>query len=140
MGTLRVVFDTNVLVSALGFGGTPLEALLRAFGADVQLVVAPETLAELDRVMQYDRLPFTEGEREQYVRILRDEAELVTESPDVAIVERDPEDDMFLACAVGGGCQYVVSGDDHLLALQSFRDIEIVSPASFLDRVDNVPT
>lgn len=140
MDTLRVVFDTNVLVSALGFGGTPLEALLRAFEDDVQLVAAPETLAELNRVMQYDRLPFTEGEREQYLRILRTEAKLVTESPDVAVVDQDPDDDMFLACAVGGNCQYVVSGDEHLLALESFRDVEIVSPASFLGRVDDVPT
>ena len=137
MGPIRVVFDTNVLVSALGFGGTPLEALIRAFEDDVQLVVASETLAELDRVMQYDRLPFTGGERKQYLEILRNEAEVVTELPELAVVERDPDDDMFLACAVGGNCQYVVSGDDHLLALKSFRGVEIVSPASFLDRVDD---
>ena len=137
MGPVGVVFDTNVLVSALGFGGTPLEALIRAFEDDVQLVVASETLAELDRVMQYDRLPFTGGERKQYLEILRNEAEVVTELPELAVVERDPDDDMFLACAVGGNCQYVVSGDDHLLALKSFRGVEIVSPASFLDRVDD---
>jgi len=137
MGPVRVVFDTNVLVSALGFGGTPLEALIRAFEDDVQLVVASETLAELDRVMQYDRLPFTGGKRKQYLEILRNEAEVVTELPELAVVERDPDDDMFLACAVGGNCQYVVSGDDHLLALKSFRGVEIVSPASFLDRVDD---
>ena len=125
MGPVGVVFDTNVLVSALGFGGTPLEALIRAFEDDVQLVVTSETLAELDRVMQYDRLPFTGGERKQYLEILRNEAEVVTELPELAVVERDP-DDVFLACAVGGNCQYVVSGDDHLLALKSFRGVEIV--------------
>jgi putative PIN family toxin of toxin-antitoxin system len=137
MGPVGVVFDTNVLVSALGFGGTPLEALIRAFEDDVQLVVASETLAELDRVMQSDRLPFTGGKRKQYLEILRNEAEVVTELPELAVVERDPDDDMFLACAVGGNCQYVVSGDDHLLALKSFRGVEIVSPASFLDCVDD---
>ena len=137
MGPVGVVFDTNVLVSALGFGGTPLEALIRAFEDDVQLVVTSETLAELDRVMQYDRLPFTGDERKQYLEIFRNEAEVVTELPELAVVERDPDDDMFLACAVGGNCQYVVSGDDHLLALKSFRGVEIVSPASFLDCVDD---
>lgn len=135
MGTVRVVFDTNVFVSALGFGGTPLDALTRAFESDVH-VAAPETLAELDRVMQYEQLPFTGGEREQYLRILRDEAELVTELPEVEAVERDPDDDMFLACAVAGDAEYVVSGDDHLLSLGSFRDVEIVTPATFLERVD----
>lgn len=136
MGTLRVVFDTNVLVSALGFGGTPLEALLRAFEEDVALIATQETLAEFDRVLQYDRLPFSDEERTQYLRILRQEAEVIEEIPAVEVVERDPDDDMFLACAVAGDAEYVVSGDDHLLSLGSFRDVEIVTPATFLERVD----
>lgn len=58
MGTVRVVFDTNVVVSALGFGCRPLDALLRAFDEDVQLLASDETLRELERVLKYDQLPF----------------------------------------------------------------------------------
>jgi len=114
-----------------------LEALLRVFDEEIQLVAAPETLTELERVMQYDRLPFTDSERKQFLQILRHEAELVNDSPTVEVIEQDPDDDIFLACAVGGTCQYVVSGDEHLLAVGSFRGVEIVTPAAFLDHTDD---
>ena len=137
MGATRVVFDTNVLVSALGFGGPPLAALLRVFDADVQLLASRETLDELDRVMRYDRLPFTVSERKQYLRILRDEVELIRPDADIDAVARDPDDNMFLECAVDGEAQHLVSGDDHLRDLGSFRDVRILSPAAFLVEVDD---
>jgi predicted nucleic acid-binding protein len=65
MGTLGVVLDTNVLVSALGFGGPPLEVLLRTFDDEVRLLASEATLDELERVMHYDRLPFTATDRVQ---------------------------------------------------------------------------
>jgi len=139
MGT-GVVFDTNVLISALGFGGRPLVALLRAFDNDVQLLASAETLAELDRVMRYDRLPFSEGEREQFLRVLRAEAELVDGRTDIEAVVRDPDDNIFLECAVDGGAQYLVSGDDHLRDLGSFRGVAVVSPATFLDQSADSPS
>ena len=78
MGTIAVVLDTNVLVSALGFGGTPLDALLRTFGDDVRLLATETTLDELDRVMGYAHLPFTDEDRRTFLRIVAREADLVT--------------------------------------------------------------
>ncbi len=132
MGSIRVVIDTNVFVSALGFGGTPLEALLRTFEDDVQVLVSAETLDELDRVMSYERLPFTEGEREQFLDILRREADDVESTPNLKVIEADPDDNAFLEIAVAGNAKYVVSGDEHLLAQRRFREIEIVTPSEFL--------
>ena len=133
MGAVGVVFDTNVLVSALGFGGKPLDAVLRAFDSDYRLVASEETLDELTRVMEYDKLPFSEKERELYPVLLRREAELVSpdETPDV--VASDPDDDVFLACAVSGDATYIVSGDSHLLDIGVYQQTEIVTPAAFLD-------
>lgn len=133
MGT-RVVYDTNVLVSALGFGGTPLDALLTVFEDDYQLLASEETLEELSRVMAYERLPVIESEREQYVSILRNEADIVSTTPQVNEIVADPDDNIFLECAIGGNADYIVSGDDHLLELRSFRGVEIVTPAVFLER------
>ena len=135
MDTLAVVFDTNVLISALGFGGTPLDALLRAFDTDIDLLASEDTLAELDRVMKYDRLPFTDADREQYVAILSREVDVVVPETTVDVIDRDPDDNAFLECAVAGDATYVVSGDKHLLDLESYRGIDVVTPAEFLARV-----
>jgi putative PIN family toxin of toxin-antitoxin system len=120
MGTVGVVLDTNVLVSALGFGGPPLDALLRTFDDDVRLLASEETLDELERVMTYDRLPFTDADRTQYSAILRREADVVRPDEVVEVV-RDSDDDKFLEVALAGDADYVVSGDRDLLALGSYR-------------------
>lgn len=134
MGPVPVVYDTNVLISAVGFGGTPLQALLRAFDEDFHIVASEATLAELERVMSYDRLPFTDADREEYLTILRREAELVRSTEDLTEIERDPADNMFLECAVAAEAAVIVSGDDHLLELEAFRGIEILTPRVFLGR------
>lgn len=135
MGALGVVLDTNVYVSALGFGGRPLEALLRTFEEDVRLVASEETLSELDRVMSYDRLPFSEADRTQLLAILRAEAALVDPDPTVDVA-RDSDDDVFVEVALEADADLLVSGDEDLLEIGSHRGVEVVSPAAFLDRLD----
>jgi predicted nucleic acid-binding protein len=71
MGQIRVVFDTNVIISAIGFGGRPLDALLQVFDHTVQLVTSGEALAELERVFTYEHLQFTTHEQVQYPAIIR---------------------------------------------------------------------
>jgi putative PIN family toxin of toxin-antitoxin system len=134
MGAVGVVVDTNVLISAFGFGGTPLDAVLRAFGSRYRLVASEETLEELSQVMAYDRLPFTDQERELYPVLLRREAELVSPDTTPAVIDADPDDNEFLACASTGDADYIVSGDSHLLDLEEYHQTEIVSPAAFLER------
>lgn len=135
MGTIRVVFDTNVVVSALGFGGRPLEALLRAFDEDVQLIASDETLRELERVLAYDHLPFTKTEQTRYPALIRLEAEIVAPENTVEIV-RDSDDDKFLECALEGDAEYVVSGDDDLLDLQSYEGVRVIPPAEFIEIIE----
>ena len=65
MGSIRVVYDTNVLVSAIGFSGKPWESIVLACVGDVEMVTVDVALDEFERVLGYDRLPFTESEREQ---------------------------------------------------------------------------
>lgn len=136
MGTIRVVFDTNVVVSAFGFGGRPHEALRRAFDDDFQLIASEETLRELERVLTYEHLPFSSVEQVRYPAIIRLEAEIVDPEYTVDVV-RDSDDDKFLACALEGNAEYVVSGDDDLLELGSYDGVDIVDPASFVDSFES---
>lgn len=129
MGSLRVVFDTNVLVSAIGFGGTPWDCLVVALVGDVEMVTADAAIKEFKRVLGYDRLPFTEAEREQYPALLREEATVVDPTQSVQVVEDDPDDDLFLEIALEAEAAYIVSADPHLTDLGTFPDVEIVSPS-----------
>jgi putative PIN family toxin of toxin-antitoxin system len=134
MGTVGVVYDTNVLVSAIGFGGKPWESLVLAFVGDAEMVTADAAIDEFERVLGYDRLPFTEAERKQYPVLIREEATIVEPSQSLQVVDDDPDDDMFLEIAVEAEAEYIVSGDPHLTELGTFRDVDIVPPSTFLDQ------
>jgi hypothetical protein len=64
MGAVTVVFDTNVIISAAGFGGVPEESIIRAFQDDIRVVTSEAALDELDRVLEYDHLPFGDNAQE----------------------------------------------------------------------------
>ena len=132
---IRVVLDTNVILSALLFGGR-LEGLHRAWRAGrLRLVLSRETADELLRVMAYPKFRLTRAEIASLFN-----AELL---PFAEVVElpaakrrqrwsRDPEDDKFIRCAQAGKCARLVTGDDDLLSLKRVGKVAILSPAEFL--------
>jgi uncharacterized protein len=125
-----VVFDSGVWISALHFGGTPLVALDQVFIND-QLAVCDQIVTEVCEVL-VGKFEWEDGE----VRTVLDEyllEALYTQvGGDLRGVCRDPKDDMVLECAVNAEAQFLVTGDNDLLALELFRDIRIVTPRTFL--------
>lgn len=134
MGSISVVYDTNVLVSGIGFGGKPWRCLLLSFVGGVEMVTSEQALDEFERVLGYDRLPFTTAEQRTFPELLRREATVLDPDVNVREIHDDPDDDVFLECAVAGGVDYLVSGNDHVLDVETFRGVEIVTPDEFLDR------
>ena len=76
-----------------------------------------------------------EEDVQQEVETIRYFAEFVEPDHDIPAVEADPDEDKFLEAAVAGNVDYIVSGDRHLLDLNSFRDIDIVGPRTFYEHL-----
>lgn len=128
---MRVVLDTNVLVSAaLKPDSTPAAAVNRVTESGV-LLKSLATEQQLFEVLARPRFAALIGGAAEAVRRLMDAAELVVIAEGITAC-RDPTDDKFLELAVSGRAEVVVSGDRDLLALNPFRGIPIVSPAEFL--------
>ena len=133
---MRVVLDTNVIVSAALIRGGNEDRVLRAWlrGA-FKLVLSPEILAEVGRVLTYEKLRrsrwMTEAEVVLLLETLAQEGVVVPGMSGMR-VSRDPEDDKFLAAAVEAHARYVVTGDKDLLDLKVHRSVRIVKPAHFL--------
>jgi putative PIN family toxin of toxin-antitoxin system len=138
---MRAVFDTNILVSYLLTHRPPVATLIDVYVAreDVVMVTAPELLEELDRVLRYPRLQryYSEEERTRFVALLMALSEVVELPETIPQICRDPDDDRVLACAVVGGADVIVSGDDDLLVLDRVSDISILSAAEFLTRMES---
>ena len=128
----RVVFDTNVLVSATLSRGKPYTVLELAERGDIDSVTSPDIIDELEDVLSRERLLFESEQIDEVVGKILSMSELVVSEMDLEAVEDDPDDDKILECAVAGNADYIVSGDSHLLDIEEYRGVEILSPDEFL--------
>jgi uncharacterized protein len=135
---LKVVLDANVYVSAvLSKSGNPQEILQQWRVDAFEILTSQDTLAELSRVLRYPKIAklhqWTEGEIEEFIKLLSEEAVFVTPQTKLDVVKADESDNRYLECAVAGQASYLVTGDKrHLLPLKAYQGIRIVSPAIFM--------
>jgi putative PIN family toxin of toxin-antitoxin system len=122
---LRVVLDTNVLVSALVGHGKSRRLLTKLFEGH-EIVSSKQMLVELDDVPSRRKFEFTRRQIDEFLLIMvrRSIVATVMECPE--IIAEDPDDDVVLATALEGEVGYIVSGDKHLLRLKEFKGIKIV--------------
>ncbi len=131
----RFVPDTGVLISRTCFpNSVPAQAfeyaLLRS-----KLIVSAETLAELEDVLLRSKFDVYVKlqTRLAFFHYLRKEAELIESVAPIAAC-RDPKDDKFVALAITGHADFILTGDQDLLILHPFRGIDILNPREYLDR------
>jgi len=127
---LRVVFDTNVLLSAFIFGGNPERLFDLARFGELRLVVSPDILLEFAFVLR-EKFAWAEEDITEAIRAIGRASELVRPGETLKIVS-DDADNRVLECAVAGKADFIVTGDHHLLDLRSFEGVKIVKPRDFL--------
>ncbi len=136
---MRVVLDTNILISAFGWGGVPGRLLLSGLTGQIELCTSPHLSTELERVFAYPTVSQALAKRglsaadlhHRYVAsVLWFEA-----APLARPVCRDADDDHVLACAVAAGAELIASGDDDLLSLRAYENIPILTAAAALERI-----
>jgi hypothetical protein len=134
---MRVVVDTNVLISAFFWGGVPGQVLEAARRERCTIISSEPLLAELLLVLQRDKfskhLHQMSRTPQQFLNNYRALVDIVDDIPLPQPVSDDPDDDRVLACAISGAADAIVSGDDDLLRLEVYAGIFVVNPTQFLD-------
>ncbi len=133
------MLDTNVLVSGLLWTGPPQQILDAAEQGRAVLVTCPSLLDELADVLARPklakRLALLGTTADQLFALALGQLEIINEPAIASVVTADPNDDHVLACAVVGRARYIVSGDRHLLDLESYKKILILKPADALRKL-----
>ena len=130
---MRIVIDTNVIMSGVFFGGVPLRVLQIWRDGDAHLVISPEILEEYRRVGEELESRFSGVRFAPFLSLLVTNAEIIEPSPLQETVSRDPDDEKFIACAVAARFDFIVSGDKHLLEVAEYRGVKVVTPRSFVE-------
>lgn len=135
---MRVVIDTNVLISGfISSGAAPAKIVELLRTEAIELLISNDVYTELNRVIRYAKLraryAYTDEQIERFLHGIKTSAVWVESSERLTVVVQDESDNRFLELAVSGSARYVITGDTkHLLPLQHYRGIEIVSPAIFM--------
>jgi putative PIN family toxin of toxin-antitoxin system len=132
----RVVFDTNIVVSAIFGDGPPRRAVALGKTEQIILLASDALLSELQSVLARPKFSqFFEAIGKTpalaYAEY-RASVQLITPAQIPPVIIADPKDDPVIACAVGGNADYIVSGDRHLLGLGQYRSIPVWDAARFL--------
>ena len=130
---MRVVVDTNVLMSGIFFGGLPGQ-ILEAWAADrLTLLFSAEIFSEYHRVSQRLSDQYGDLGGGPVLTLIGTRGKLVRPDEVKTGGSRDPDDDKFLACAEAGAADVVVSGDRDLLVLEQWKGIPIMTPRTFVE-------
>ena len=126
---MRVVFDTNVLISALITTGKPKELFQQAVKGHIQLVISMSILKEFSQITKDPRIRKYASEDNviAFLRIIDKVAKITKIKSQFNAVKEDPDDDMVVRTAFDGKANYIVSGDKHLLSLGTYRGIRIIN-------------
>ena len=138
---MRLVLDTNTTLSGLLWGGTPGYLIDAALAGRIELACSAVLLAELQGVLLREKFSKQLAKRGLTVDDVFDgyAALVLIVAPAVIAptITCDPADDQVLAAALAVQVDLIVSGDAHLLDLKSFQDIEIVTAATAIERINN---
>ena len=130
---MTVVLDTNVVLSAILFGGKPKRVLEMALSGSIQVAISESLVKELQGVLQRPKFELSAQLVQTIVSEYASIASWIEPSEHFNVVVDDPSDNSFIDCAVAAKADYLITGDRHLLNLGTFKMIKIVSVDTFID-------
>ena len=130
---MKVVLDTNILVSGALFGGVPEKIIDQWMGGRIEVVASPSIIEEYTRVLEI--FLKRSGRPLSLIAAVTEKCRIISDSHQHIKICRDPDDDKFISCALVAGATYVVSGDKDLLTIGRFGSVKIIKPAPFLDLI-----
>ena len=130
-----VVYDTNILLSSIGWGGNPYRCLELARQSKIEGLTCPEILNELAEKLT-TKLNFSSSQTTDTIADLLGFLRLVRITNTLKVITADSDDDKVIECAVVGSATHIITGDRrHLLPLGSYKTIRIVTAADFLTQL-----
>lgn len=130
---MNIVVDTNIIISGIFFGGNPKRIINAILDSKVNAYISKEILNEYFEIINEMMLSKGESIDLSFISLLIDRFNIIETTSKINI-SRDPDDNKFIECAVDSNSIYIVSGDDDLLSIKNYHNIEIITAKEFCER------
>jgi putative PIN family toxin of toxin-antitoxin system len=131
---MRVVLDTNILVSGLLYVGKPKKLIDLALEGKIEVMSSLQLIDEFDKVIRRDKFKLGVAEQDVFVGFVKRLVHMIFIKSDFRVVS-DLSDNVVVNTAYDGKALYIVSGDNHLLKLREFKGIRILTASEMLDMI-----
>ena len=132
---MKIVIDTNVIISAVFFGGQPRRFIEHFFNDEFTAFASPEIVKEYVETYEAVHKKYESKGNLEILQKIIEKTEMMLPQKKIAVC-RDKDDDKFISCAIEGNCLYIVSGDNDLLSLGKVENVEIITIADFLKMLE----
>ena len=132
MPKTKVVLDTNVLISGILFGGNPRQIFELVIQGKIDAYISTAIFTEFKEVLLRPKFGLTHEKCFLIAKEIEDIFCFVFPQITVDLIRDDPDDNIILECALAAAVKYIITGDPHLLNLETFEKIKIISPATFV--------
>jgi len=129
---IKVILDTNIVISGYIWGGTPGKVLAKWSSKEFSLVISPKIVEEYAECMERICTRYKQPFPQDFLSIINLYSISVPDMPLPKQVCEDPDDDKFLAAALTSNAKVLVTGDKLLLKVKDFSDCKIITAAEFL--------
>lgn len=130
---IPVVLDTNVILSAILFGGKPRQIFEMALRGKIQIYLSEPLIEEISAVLHRPKFHCAPEAIQIILSELISIAKRVEPKRRISIIDDDPEDNRVLECASEANVRFLVTGDSHLLNIKKYGRVRVVTPDQFLE-------
>jgi len=128
---MKVVLDTNIFISGIFWKGSSNKVITNWRKGKFALVTSLEAVSEIIKVLKDFKIKLSDEMIREWIDLIVRNSIIIEPKEKIAIVKDDPKDNIFIETAVAGNVNYIVSQDNHLLKLNEFRGIKIITPEEF---------
>jgi len=137
---MRIVLDTNVLVSATFWSGDSLRIMELVADKKVKLIICLSIISECMKIINSDEILYKKTQKKlsdkKIVRaVIQETSVIMVPTKKLSIVKEDPDDNKIIGCALSGKADYIITKDNHLLKIKNYKGIKIVTPKEFLKTI-----
>ena len=128
---MKIVLDTNVYISAAILGRVCEEIVQTCRFSNLEVFISKDIMDEIKDKLSHKFL-WQDDQVNVFLESIMEFCQMVKVNEKISYIKDDPDDDKILECAVSADCDFIISGDKHLLKLKSYKKIKILNPADFL--------